>query len=147
MQQIYHHLLHQALRLYRFLFQPTTQRVRCVVLHQQEVLLVKHVGGDGDWSLPGGGPHEGELPEATAIRELKEEFDLSIKITGDIGTVTNHRRHATQIAHVLVARTTASTLKPNRFEILEAGWFRVDALPQPLSPVAAHALRKLPSAT
>ena len=49
----------------------------------EDFLLVKRVDTDdafaGNWELPGGGIDYGETMEASLIREVKEECDLSIK--------------------------------------------------------------------
>lgn len=43
---------------------------------QWETLLVKH--GKGHWAFPKGHPDQGESPQETASRELKEETALSV---------------------------------------------------------------------
>lgn len=39
------------------------------------------------WALPKGTPEPGETVEQTAIREVREETGLQVKITGDLGTI------------------------------------------------------------
>lgn len=46
-------------------------------LGKWEVLLIRHK--KGHWAFPKGHPNQGEKPYETAVRELKEETNLSIK--------------------------------------------------------------------
>ena len=49
-------------------------RSQAVVVREDKILLVKHLmDGKEFYCLPGGGIDEGETPEVSAIRELKEE--------------------------------------------------------------------------
>ena len=42
------------LRAYRFVLHPRVRGVRCVLVHGDELLLVRHSYGDRRWGLPGG---------------------------------------------------------------------------------------------
>lgn len=54
--------------------------VAVFVFRDDRFLMVQRTGshGAGSWSLPGGWMDFGETPEATAVREVKEEVGLSI---------------------------------------------------------------------
>lgn len=55
---------------------------------QGEILLVQRKD-NGKWSMPGGTMDFGETLAHCAVRELKEETGLSVKITDIVGTYTN----------------------------------------------------------
>ena len=56
-------------------------RVAVVLMDGDRILLVKHSkGGKEYWVLPGGGVEEGESLADTAVREIKEETNLEIKV-------------------------------------------------------------------
>lgn len=55
-----------------------TVRVRIVVAHESNVLLVRNWYNSGQWQLPGGGIRQGESPLETARRELAEEVDITL---------------------------------------------------------------------
>ena len=45
------------------------------------VLLARHVEGD-QWVLPGGAIEPGEVPKDAAIREMREETGIEVRLTG-----------------------------------------------------------------
>lgn len=56
-------------------------RIAVVISRGDEILLVRHVKGDRQyWLVPGGGLDWGESIEDCAIREIKEETNLDIKL-------------------------------------------------------------------
>ena len=53
-------------------------RAQCLVVRDNKVLMVKHKHGNDEWYCsPGGGIEKGETPEQAAIRELREECNMS----------------------------------------------------------------------
>lgn len=55
--------------------------VRCYLIKDNKVIVTKYKQGnkEGYYDIPGGKIEDGELPEQTAIREMKEETGLDIK--------------------------------------------------------------------
>jgi 8-oxo-dGTP pyrophosphatase MutT (NUDIX family) len=52
--------------------------------HAHEVVLA---GRDGTWVLPKGTPDGDERIEETAVREVREETGLDVRIVGPLGTI------------------------------------------------------------
>ena len=66
----------------------TRTRAQALIIEDGRVLLAKHHDLTIDavyWCMPGGGVEAGESPEQAAIRELKEETNLDIRIIDQIG--------------------------------------------------------------
>ncbi|MCB1429015.1 MAG: NUDIX domain-containing protein [Nitratireductor sp.] len=108
------------------------------------VLLVRHTYVKG-WHFPGGGIDPGESAVDAVRREVLEE--ASIRITGVPelkGAYFNRRLNGRD--HVLLFRCSgweqAGTFRPN-MEIAEAGFFRLDALPDDLSRGTARRIGEL----
>jgi 8-oxo-dGTP diphosphatase len=61
--------------------------VGAVVFRGPEVLIIRRGKPPfiGQWSIPGGGLHEGERLEAAVIREVREETGVEIRLLGLIG--------------------------------------------------------------
>ena len=61
---------------------PIRKAVRCYLVKNNKVVVTKYKEGNkkaGYYEIPGGKIEEGENPEQTAIREMKEETGLKIK--------------------------------------------------------------------
>lgn len=120
--------VHGAARFTR----PMTLGVRAVLLDpEDQVMLVRHSYVPG-WHCPGGGVEPGETAQDAMRREVREEANVEIE-----GAVVLHglffNNHVSRRDHVAVyvARQWRQTAPRTRdWEILEAGLFARDALPQ-----------------
>ena len=65
-----------------------------VVWRGDEVLLVRRgrAPRKGDWSIPGGLQELGETVAETALREVREETGLTVRLTDQLGVVDSVRR-------------------------------------------------------
>lgn len=68
--------------------------VGVVVWRGDEVLLVRRgrAPRKGDWSIPGGLQELGETVGETALREVREETGLTVRLTDQLGVVDSVRR-------------------------------------------------------
>ena len=118
------------------------QVVRCFLFNKGNILLVKH-NETTLWTLPGGHVEEGETLYEAMEREIKEEFNLKIKLTNDnkylhylnikefqkpisIYTISyNSPKHwdVTKLEYIFVAEVVSWELKPQLEEIYDYKWF------------------------
>ena len=105
------------------------------------VLLVRHSYGSGRWTLPGGGRGRGEDPETCARREIREE--LGCELVDVTLFEISHREinGAPDRSHVFTARLEGEP-RPDRREVVEAGWFALDALPPKIVLAARRQLER-----
>lgn len=87
----------------------------------------------GRWDLPGGYLEEGEHPEAGALREVREETGLQVRITGFGGlymdTYGEGGVHTLNVFYEAeVEGAIPATLQP-KDDVSELAWFAPDALP------------------
>jgi 8-oxo-dGTP pyrophosphatase MutT (NUDIX family) len=126
--RLFQHAAHLWFRLAR----PLTMGVRAVALDREgRVFLVRHSYLPG-WHLPGGGVEVGETALEALTRELREEGNLALTGVPLLhGVYLN--TFVTRRDHVLlyVARDVAQTHpRAADREIVEAGFFCVDKLPE-----------------
>ncbi|MGF7144091.1 ADP-ribose pyrophosphatase YjhB (NUDIX family) [Anaerotaenia torta] len=62
----------------------------CITNEKGEILLQKRSKTENIWGLPGGGVELGESIEETAIREVKEETGLDIRVEYLIGVYSKY---------------------------------------------------------
>lgn len=115
-------------------------RTRCIVRDDRELLLVRSTIGHQEWSLPGGGIKKGESEEDAVIREVFEETGLLLDEVKRIGEVSQNRDAINMTMAIFTAEANKHNVKKQIGEILEAGWFLVSDLPNPLSPTVLKAL-------
>ena len=118
---------------------PVTMGVRALIRDRSgAVLLIRHnyVGG---WHMPGGAVERGETAELSLMREIVEEGHLEALDRPQLfqvyfNTEFNRRNHV--LLYRVQVRQTAPR-KPN-WEIIDSGFFSLDALPADTTP-ATHA--------
>jgi len=97
----------------------------CVLLTRREDLEM--------WCLPGGGIEPGESAAQCAIREVREETGLDVRLTRLVGLYSLPNVNVVG-SHVIVfaAEPVGGTLRPAPDEVLEARYFAPHDLPDDL---------------
>jgi len=121
--------------------------VACAIEHEGKFLLIRETYGGGKWTFPGGRIQKRESPEDAARREIKEELGIVAAGLRDIGehyavTASGEREG---VVRCFYAGIMNSELRINRSEIKEAGWFVLDALPEPQSPAVLKIMKLIRS--
>ncbi len=103
-----------------------------VVIEEEKVLLTKredfHI-----WRLPSGGVEDGETVLQAAVRETKEETGLDIKITRLVGIYSRPADTPSGHAVVFTAIPLGGEICGQPGETLEVSYFPSNDLPQALS--------------
>lgn len=94
------------------------------------ILLVKQNYGEQYWSLPGGVMEPGESIDQTAIREVKEETGLDVRLKRVVGIYSKPDEGA--LAVTFEGEIIGGNLKPATNEISVCGYFPFDLLPEPI---------------
>ena len=111
--------------------------VGVIVFKEDELLLLERATshGIGTWSTPGGHLEYGESLELCAIRETEEETGVNVAnprfrgITNDLFEAEN--KH--YITLWMEADYSSGEASINaEYEVSRVGWFKLDALPEPL---------------
>ena len=128
--------------VHRRLFRPTVHGVRCVLVHGEDALLVRHTYGDRRWAWPGGMIRRGEPAELAARREIREELGLDIAAWRALGVFDFAGSDgALHVVSCFLAEASGE-LELERAEISEAAWFPLDRLPEnPLDGTEEIAVR------
>ena len=100
---------------------------------EARVLLVRHSYGSGHWMPPGGGLARGEDPVDAARRELLEETGCRLEWATRLDLIEERLHGAGNSVHIVAGVTLDSPL-PDAREIIEAAFFALHALPEPMSP-------------
>ena len=104
--------------------------VRCIVMHDDNILFIKNTYNNRGWDLPGGGVHPGEDLYAAAKREVVEEVGLQLQSVSFLGNYESRFEYKKDQVNCFLgyADTKDYTIDPG--EILEAQWFPKDNLPE-----------------
>ena len=101
---------------------------KCVFDANGNVLLQRR-GDSKKWGFPGGAVEIGETPEMAAIREVKEETGLDVRVSGLIGIYTDcdmaypngDKAHSISIVYEL--EVTGGALKCDHLETVDLQYF------------------------
>lgn len=98
---------------------------------EDRLLLLRHSYGPDVWSLPGGGMDKGEEPAQCARRELMEEVGMQLDALEPMGTIEEVISGCHHTAHIFHGISSDGPV-PDQREIVEAKFFPVHSLPEPL---------------
>lgn len=120
--------------------------VGAIILNERNELFMAQRGTKarnerGCWEFPGGRVEYGEKLQDAIIREIHEEFGITITIEQFLATddhiLPDERQH--WVATTYITRLTAGTpriLEPEKCSAI--GWFTLETLPQPLSLITQY---------
>ena len=98
-----------------------------------EILLIKQHKGDNAWGIPKGHMEKGESCEQTALREVKEETGISVRLSRRLSDVILKKKHFKKIVVPFLATQICNELPNARnknSEVFEAKWFSIKELPE-----------------
>ncbi len=122
------------------IFHPITLGVRVILVHDGQVLLVRHTYRPG-WFFPGGGIKRRETLENAARREALEEAGATIRALHLLGIYSSFTESKSD--HVAVYTSTDFEITGHHDdEIAAVQWFPVDALPNDFSPGSRRRLEE-----
>ena len=107
------------------------------------VFLVRHSYVPG-WHMPGGGVERGETMGEALTKELREEGNLQIEGSAQLFAVYFNRRTSRR-DHVAFYRCRVNQTEPRIAdrEIIEAGFYALDALPEGVTGATRRRLAEL----
>jgi ADP-ribose pyrophosphatase YjhB (NUDIX family) len=129
-------IVHVGQKLFGLIFSAKTLGVRVIALDDSgRIFLVRHSYVRG-FHLPGGGVDNGETAKAAAARELAEEGGLTLTTPLELAGFFRNARHSARDHVVLyIARQVRQVeAKAPNWEIVESGFFPLDALPEDATP-------------
>ncbi len=136
-------IAYAGMRTYWFVFRPRIVGVKCVLIHGDDVLLVRHTYGKRAWDLPGGTVRRREVPRDAARREMNEELGRRIEDWTSLGELFVNTNHHDDNLHLFQARIADRELDLNLTELSEAAWFSPHALPADLARYVRPILKRV----
>lgn len=104
----------------------------CVVVMDQESVLLTLREDFPVWCLPGGGVEPKESLAQAALREVREETGLEIRLLGLVGLYFREQGGAGNHQALFRAEACGGQARADRVETLEVGWFPIKSLPDRL---------------
>ncbi|MGD8414569.1 MAG: NUDIX hydrolase [Candidatus Latescibacterota bacterium] len=116
-------------------YQNPAPAVGVIIVENNEVLLVqrKFEPRKGGWTLPAGFVEYDEFVEDCAVRELKEETNLDVELTGLFGAYSAMDDPRVRVVLLLyTGKRTGGELRAGD-DAIDAGFFPIDELPEPIA--------------
>jgi ADP-ribose pyrophosphatase YjhB (NUDIX family) len=125
-------------KLWKWL-RPRTRGVKVMLFDDAgRLMLIRNsYGATHLFVLPGGGIRPWEKPDRAAHRELREELGCSITRLAHRSTHFSLAEGKRDTIYLFEARL-AGTHEADGFEVIEAAFFPIEALPETVSPATAR---------
>lgn len=140
-RQLYR-LAHWSRRQVWKVWRPRLEGVRVLAFDTRgRILLIRHSYGSDKWMPPGGGLGRSEDPVAAAVRELHEETGCRLVGARELGVLAEDLHGADNVVHLVAGQAEGDPLADLR-EIIDVGFFPLDALPERMPAGIPEVLRK-----
>lgn len=98
----------------------------CIIVHNNKVLIIRQ--NNGDWGFPKGHIDGNETDVETALREVKEETNLDVKIIEEKKYTMKYYINDNILKEVVLflAYPKTNELKPQQSEIMDIKWVNID---------------------
>ena len=135
------------LQVYWFLCRPSTTGVRCLLIKDEHILLIRHSYGSQNWTVPGGGVKAGESPVESAKREMFEEVGITLSHFLELGNIYFTHEYKKDTVWVFAASPTDYSFTIDETEIVQAQWFLLSELPSDSSSLLPRFLQLMEKPT
>lgn len=110
---------------------PLTKRTRCIIMHDNQIVVVQPWLSNGKWGLPGGGIKRGEDPLDAVIREVREE--TSIKLAKKDCKLVNTQKYSSSglsfsYKLYVIKLDDKPKLRRQKGEIIDIAWVNIDKI-------------------
>lgn len=107
---------------------PIRKAVKCLLIENEKIVITKYLKGkkNGYYDIPGGKIEDGENPEETAIREMKEETGISVSNLIKKGIFEVEYPDRKFYFDVFLAKKYQGN--PQNFEENTSEWIKIDEL-------------------
>jgi 8-oxo-dGTP pyrophosphatase MutT (NUDIX family) len=112
--------------------------VNAVVLDEEGRFVLARRDRPPIWNLPGGSWEPGEAPWQTAVREVREEVCIEVKVLRLTGVYD--RSPDGDPVLVFLCRFVGGIVQTTP-EAVEVGWFSLDTLPSDMNPYQPDRIR------
>ena len=145
-RRLAYRVAYRVLQVIWLVRRPAKVGVKCLLVNDRRILLVRHTYGDRVWDLPGGALRRREAPLDGARREMREELGVGDATWTSLGAVHGTVHHRRDTIHCYRADLPSPALTLDLGELAVAQWFAPARLPDDLGPyVASIVARDRPS--
>jgi len=132
---VYYFFYNPIVAQYRKIRKPHNQGVKVLLFNGDKVLLVRIGYAHKMGGFPGDAIDTGETAEAAAIRELQEESGIEVSSVTHVMERTWQKDGLVTVQY-FSAKSDKNEIVIDNQEIIDAGWFSLDNLPEGCNPTA-----------